>query len=45
MTRDVPAFDPRALREIPDDIKRTYGVKSRNQFVAAIVHDGGLHPS
>jgi LuxR family quorum sensing-dependent transcriptional regulator len=27
-----------------ENIKRAYGVKSRNQFVAAIVHAGGLTP-
>lgn len=27
-----------------ENIKRAYGVKSRNQFVAAIIHDGGLTP-
>lgn len=27
-----------------ENIKRTYGVKSRSQFVAAIIHEGGIAP-
>ena len=38
-------ISPKTVNFHVENIKRTYGVRSRNQFVAAIVHDGGLPPA
>jgi len=41
---EILEISPKTVNFHVENIKRTYGVKSRNQFVAAIVHDGGLDP-
>ena len=40
----ILSISPKTVNFHVENIKRLYGVKSRNQFVAAIVHDGGLAP-
>jgi len=41
---EILKISPKTVNFHVENIKRAYGVKSRNQFVAAIVHDGGLAP-
>lgn len=42
---EILRISPKTVNFHVENIKRTYGVRSRNQFVAAIVHDGGLPPA
>lgn len=41
---EILRISPKTVNFHVENIKRTYGVRSRNQFVAAIIHDGGLAP-
>ncbi len=42
---EILQISPKTVNFHVENIKRTYGVRSRNQFVAAIVYDGGLPPA
>jgi len=42
---EILQISPKTVNFHVENIKRTYGVRSRNQFIAAIVHDGGLPPA
>ncbi len=42
---EILRISPKTVNFHVENIKRVYGVKSRNQFVAAIVRDGGLCPA
>jgi DNA-binding CsgD family transcriptional regulator len=41
---EILRISPKTVNFHVENIKRHYGVKSRNQFIAAIVHEGGLLP-
>jgi DNA-binding CsgD family transcriptional regulator len=41
---EILSISPKTVNFHVENIKRRYGVKSRSQFIAAIVHQGGLEP-
>lgn len=41
---EILRISPKTVNYHVENIKQTYGVRSRSQFIAAIVHEGGLRP-